>query len=376
MVKNTNLNQIITSNKIKEKPLMKKPWIHQRKGKNGWFVDWIANGQRHQKSFPNEKLAETFADRKKFQLNSDIYFDPIKVVWEEAKKEYLSHKEEIRGLTTGSIISIKSTLNQFRRTCGPVRSDQINQSYIDRFIKSRRKKAKNATVNKDLRNLRAFVNWLKENHYSTAIVKWHTLKEDIHDVTILDEKQLANLTAACMAVTLQNNFKKPTNQQWYIRVLLAISTGLRQGDIERLKVSDIDFKSGTMKTFSKKTRKHMDRRPIHSLALCALKDYCNTLPPEQDQLFTDKFNNEKWTRIRNAAGLPGLRFHALRGVFASFIALAGFSTSTIQRLLEHSTPGLTHKVYINVDRTLKDAVESVPIQAAIIAPAPPDKTPD
>ena len=47
-----------------------------------------------------------------------------------------------------------------------------------------------------------------------------------------------------------------------IRILLALATGLRRGDIESLEVTDIDFEKNCITTTSRKTRKSMGSRPV------------------------------------------------------------------------------------------------------------------
>jgi hypothetical protein len=44
----------------------------------------------------------------------------------------------------------------------------------------------------------------------------------------------------------------------------------------------------------------------------------------------------------------------------SVLAQNGISTVVIQRLLEHSSPDLTNKVYTNVDPVLRQAVDKIP----------------
>jgi integrase len=51
----------------------------------------------------------------------------------------------------------------------------------------------------------------------------------------------------------------------------------------------------------------------------------------------------------------------IRRTFCSLLAQNGVSTSVTQRLLEHSSPNLTNKVYINVDPVLRYAVEQLPV---------------
>jgi integrase len=48
-----------------------------------------------------------------------------------------------------------------------------------------------------------------------------------------------------------------------------------------------------------------------------------------------------------------------RKTFGSLLAQNGVSTAVTQRLLEHSSPNLTNKVYTNVDPALRHAVEQL-----------------
>ncbi|MBN2455767.1 MAG: tyrosine-type recombinase/integrase [Sedimentisphaerales bacterium] len=57
-----------------------------------------------------------------------------------------------------------------------------------------------------------------------------------------------------------------------------------------------------------------------------------------------------------------LKFHDLRKTFCSLLAQNGVSTAVTQRLLEHSFPNLTNKVYTNVDPVLRQSVNQLPIE--------------
>jgi len=47
--------------------------------------------------------------------------------------------------------------------------------------------------------------------------------------------------------------------------------------------------------------------------------------------------------------------------FGSILAQNRISTAVTQKLLEHSSPNLTNKVYMNVDSVLRHAVEQLPV---------------
>jgi len=139
------------------------------------------------------------------------------------------------------------------------------------------------------------------------------------------------------------------------RILLALGTGLRRGDIESLRISDIDFVNSNVTTRSKKTRKSMGSRPVPVQIMAELKNYISGLNPEQGKIFNDRFNQYRWDKIRHKVGLADLKFHDLRKTFGSILAQNGVSTAVTQKLLEHSSPDLTNKVYTNVDSVLRHA---------------------
>ena len=74
----------------------------------------------------------------------------------------------------------------------------------------------------------------------------------------------------------------------YMQILLALGTDLRRGDIEAIKVGDINFVSGCITTNSRKTRKTMASRPVPFHIMKELKFYVNSLPQEQELLFVGR----------------------------------------------------------------------------------------
>jgi integrase len=147
----------------------------------------------------------------------------------------------------------------------------------------------------------------------------------------------------------------------WMRILLSLGTGLRLRDIEIWRVSDIDFENSYVTTRSKKSRKSMGSRPVPVPIMTELKKYISGLDAEeQENIFNDNFSRYRWNKIRHKLGLDDFKFHDLRKTFGSVLAQNGVSTAVIQKLLEHSSPDLTNKVYTNVDPVLRHAVDQIP----------------
>ena len=67
----------------------------------------------------------------------------------------------------------------------------------------------------------------------------------------------------------------------------------------------------------------------------------------------------QWDRIRNEAGLPGLRLHDLRHSWASVAAVNGVDMVTIAKLLSHALIETTERYVHLSDQSVADAADRV-----------------
>ncbi len=106
----------------------------------------------------------------------------------------------------------------------------------------------------------------------------------------------------------------------------------------------------------------MASRPVSAEIMAELSKYVYGLDVSQEKLFTTIFNHRIWRKVCKNAGLADLKFHDLRKTFCSLLAQNGVSTAVTQRLLEHSSPTLTNKVYTNVDPVLRHSINQLPVR--------------
>ena len=329
---------------------MKKVWVYKRNDIKGWWCGWYEGGKRKSKALPSKELAKHYKQIKYSQLNSDVFTGHISVGWEQMISEYTQAKKT-QGVTQGTLYEHLLSLRNFERLEGKCSSKQITQNIIDDFILKRSPEVKRATLNKDLRNLKTFTRWCRKNRNLNGQLEIKELKIEERPVKSLNNTQVKNLLRAAK--------QYPSVKT---RILLALGTGLRRGDIESLKVSDIDFENNCIATTSKKTKKFMSSRPVSAEIMIELSKYLHSLEVGREKLFRTKFNYRQWKKICKTAGLANLKFHDLRRTFCSILAQNGISTAVTQRLLEHSSPNLTNKIYTNVDPVLRYAVEKIQIR--------------
>jgi integrase len=162
--------------------------------------------------------------------------------------------------------------------------------------------------------------------------------------------------------------------------VVALTTGMRQGELLGLKWADIDWTAGTLAVhrclqwqrgnglvfIEPKTAR--SRRPVHlsQLALTALRAH------KDRQAFDHRAAGEHWSasdlvfcttegvplsptnetkrfqRATAAAGLPAIRFHDLRHTAATILLVKGVHVKLVSEMLGHSTIVLTMDTYSHV----------------------------
>ena len=160
--------------------------------------------------------------------------------------------------------------------------------------------------------------------------------------------------------------------------MVAVTTGLRQGEIFALKWKDIDLRrrvlsvrralldaGGHREIADPKTAKGRRRVDLPDLAVSALQTHRVQLaatPHPESWVFTDvrggtlrrsNFLRRNWAPLLASAGLDGVRFHDLRHTCASFLLAAGTHPKVVQERLGHATIGITLDTYSHVVGSLQ-----------------------
>jgi integrase len=328
---------------------MKKVWVYKRKGIPGWWTGWYEGGKKRAKALPSKALAKHFCQIKYTQLNSDVFTGTVNTDWHQMVAEYRQAKQ-VRGIQEASIYEAMLTLGHLKRLAGIDSSKGLTQAVLDQFILARSREIQKSTLNEDIRNLNAFLNWAAKNRFIASGLQVKKIKVPQKPVVALSPHQVKDL--------LSNASRYPTQR---LRILLAVTTGLRRGDIETIRIGDIHFDRSTIATKNRKAGKAMAERPIPEEVVTALSNHVSALQDGQEKLFVDRFSPKKWKRICGLMGSPDLKFHDLRKTFASLLAQRGVSTAVTQRLREHSSPQLTNDVYTNVDPVLREAISHLPV---------------
>lgn len=157
--------------------------------------------------------------------------------------------------------------------------------------------------------------------------------------------------------------------RWEALFLLALSTGMRMGELFALAWADIDMERGVLmvrhsleevkgRLTLKEPKSESGRRAIRldPMDVKALKEHRQRLgelafnphvfiDTEGGLLRQSNFSRTVWYPVRKAVGIEHVRFHDLRHSAASFMLRAGIHPKIAQERLGHSTIRLTLDTY-------------------------------
>jgi integrase len=177
--------------------------------------------------------------------------------------------------------------------------------------------------------------WIQEN----PVMKISKPKISNGRTRFLNDNEKERLLQTC---------RESESKGLYPIVVLALSTGMRRGEIMNLKWGDIDLDRGSILL---QTTKNGERRfiPLIGTALdLLLSKYTNQAA--DSLVFPAPHSSSKPIDIRSAwetalrkAGISNFRFHDLRHTAASYLAMNQASLLEIGTLLGHKTVQMTKR---------------------------------
>lgn len=175
----------------------------------------------------------------------------------------------------------------------------------------------------------------------------------------VDNKKTEDLTPDQLKRLLQA-IDDDENRQVANFMKLALYTGMRRGELFKLKWQHINFERGFLRIVGPKGGVSQEI-PLNAAARTVLEQHEQT---ESEYVFPGrngqqrKYIHHQTKRIKERAGLPKnfRALHGLRHVFASMLASSGeVDMYTLQKLLTHKSPAMTQRYAHLRDEALQKA---------------------
>jgi integrase len=251
---------------------------------------------------------------------------------------------------------------------------------LERFKQKRLKDGlKKSSINREVGLLKSMlktaVEWELTEKNVAKDARLFKLDEPLSDRVLSQEEEL-KLLAACDESELQ--YRAPHVK---LIILIALHTGLRRGEILRLKWADIDFDQNVLIVRKSKTKSGTGRRVgLNSLLRQTLlapfeKEHGEWVFPSPKRFQKPDKAERHIGDVKNAfrravrlSGIDPITFHQLRHTFCSRLADAGVPMPVIQDLAGHASIIMTRR-YTHPSEELKQrAVEMlVRGQTAVLA---------
>jgi integrase len=371
---------------------MAKAWIYQDdkqvkkhgEEKASWYVGWLdpAGKRRCRSCGPGEsghRNAKKLKSKVEAELLTGTYQSTKNKTWADFREEFYQRvlclaSEQTRRLTLNA-------MDSFARLMKPVKVLGVTTQMVDRYVAARRlergKKKKSqvsvATVNKELRHLRAALRVAVDWDYLEALPRFKMAREAQKLPTYVTGDDFALLYVGCENAQLPADVPNVSPSDWWRALLVTgYMTGWRVNEILSLRRTDLDFENGTAITRAEDNKGRRDERVVlHPVVLEHLKKLAGF-----DPLLFPWRNHQRmlWTefaRIQEAAGihLPCeddhqhtrychvYGFHDLRRAFATMNA-DKLTADALQALMRHKSY-LTTQKYINMARQMDTAVAAL-----------------
>ena len=238
---------------------------------------------------------------------------------------------------------------------GTKKLDEIKYGDIVDYSARKAKKLQKKTVNNHLSLIHRILTVGCKRGLIVAVPEIEWLKAPQPDFDFLGFEEAEKLVAAA-------------HEDWRCMILLALRTGLRQGELLALRWTDVDLVAGRITVRRSVTKGRvldpasgelvaMDavtepksgkarEVPLGEEILGALKALHRTrsklvFPDPTGEMRTSNGSKHPLWRACEGAGIRHIRWHCLRHTFASHLAMRGVPLKVVQELLGHATMDMT-----------------------------------
>jgi integrase len=355
-------------------PKVRKVQVLKRPGNKSpyWYVRYWelqADGKHWKEKWRSTKKTvkkEAELIRRQIERELDAGENSCKdLTWDEFVLEFLEKHASRKAVTTQGAYA--DCLAIFGRTAKPRQLSAINIGMLEDFANNRLEEVKPATVNKELRHLKAALKWATKREYIDKVPDFGGvfIRVDQEPPTIIPEGDFKTIVASLNKPELK--LKMRSRGWWKAFLYLAYYLGLRRGELLGLEWKHVDLAARELRVSARTSKGRKFRvLPIAEELATVLEAWKQehqsstkdgqVLPWELDsyrQIYID------WHEILNTAGIPKDEQyvpHDCRSSCASALIGAGVPTVVVKDVLGHQSIATTERYYINTEPALRAAV--------------------
>jgi integrase len=362
---------------------MSKAWVYQddkQVKKYGtesasWYVGWFdPEGKKRCKSCGPGERGKLLAEKKRRKVEAELmtgtYQSQLNTTWKDFRKRY--EDQILPGAAVATRYEVKGALEHFEGIVKPGRVAYIGTAHVDQYIAARRKQpgkfkgtlVSPATINKELRHLKAVLGKAREWGHLPTLPKFHMEKAPKKLPAYMSPEHFAKLYAACDKAELPDRLPYQAADWWRGLLVTLYLTGWRIGALLALKRDDVNLEAGVALSQAEDTKGKRDvKTPLHPLIV----EHLHKVPAFAPKVFPWRYPvrrlYDEFARLQDTADVKpeGKRerygFHDLRRAFATLNA-DRLTAEQLQVLMQHKSYQTTLG-YISMARQMNPALQNV-----------------
>lgn len=346
-------------------------WI-PRPGKKGWQEKWKSTRttvRREAEAF-RRKIERELGDGKRLS---------IEMPWTEFVEEFIRAHSPRKPRTT--IMAYRMCLNAFTKTANPKNLGAVDVAMLEDFANARLDdKIAAATVNKDLRHLRAALRWAERREYisKSPNFKGVFVREEERKPVIIPVEDFLAMVAALRdpEIVLQ---RRPADW-WRIFLYASYYLGLRRGELLGLTWARVSLEAGEVHVVATTSKGRKERVvPLAAEMVMLLAEWRDSQHPIRlnGEVLPWPYDSyrplyEDWHAIQTKAGIPEGQHYVpknCRSTCASDLIARQVPTVVVKDWLGHASVTTTERFYINTKPALRSAADKQQIRLDL-----PEKT--
>jgi integrase len=340
-----------------------------------WYLRWwepTPDGSKWKERWKSTKTTvKKDADRQRRKLERELDAGrraEAEMTWEDFVKEFETKHAARKPATT--LAMYKQCLKAFTETAKPKRLAKVTHGLLEDFANQRLKEGfASATVNKDLRHIRAALRWAKRRGYISEAPDFKDvfIREDRKKPVIIPEEDFLAMVKALRKPDL--SLKHRPADWWRVFLYVAYYLGLRRGEILGITWGQVALDALEVHVLASTSKARKERVvPLSTDLASILKQWKEQQPQvrNKDELLPwpyDTFRQlyEDWHAIQKAAGIPEGEHYVpknCRSTCASELIAANVPTVVVKDFLGHATVATTENYYINTKPAMRAAANA------------------
>lgn len=227
-------------------------------------------------------------------------------------------------------------LNCIKDRFGEMYLDQITSDEIEIWVDELKETLSGGTINRKLSSLRVVLEYAVKKNRLDKLPYMPRQKEATVRPRYLTQQQVNQLIETAEFIA---------DKDVRDAIIIAVNTGIRQGNLLGLKKSNVDLKNKVLRFGSDEVKNKAGDAsrgytvPLNSKSLEVIQ---RRLKYADGELFpmTKSSLEHRWKRLREITGVNA-RWHDLRHTFGSWLVQKGIDVATVSRLMNHKNISIT-----------------------------------